>query len=72
MSPLIIADLGFRIDSRRSPPMPFNPPFDHAQGPEALEGQSAIRNPQCEQFEPRQSGSVLTFRDPLGSRPRSP
>ncbi|MCX5648041.1 MAG: excinuclease ABC subunit UvrA, partial [Planctomycetota bacterium] len=24
----------------------FNPPFDHAQGPEALEGQSAIRNPQ--------------------------
>jgi len=40
--------------------LPFNPPFDHAlrraqgrehgrtaQGPEALEGQSAIRNPQC-------------------------
>jgi len=25
---------------------PFNPPFDHAQSPEALEGQSEIRNPQ--------------------------
>jgi len=31
--------------SRRGP---FNPPFDHAQGPEALEGQSEIRNPQSE------------------------
>ncbi|HET6442853.1 MAG TPA: shikimate dehydrogenase [Phycisphaerae bacterium] len=27
---------------------PFNPPFDLAQGPEALEGQSEIRNPQSE------------------------
>jgi hypothetical protein len=33
---------------------------------------SALRIPHWEQFESRQSGSVLTFRDPLGPRPRSP